>query len=296
MFDELMYAAHRRDALSLGIRNPGSDELFLSDALLRRHVLLLGPVGVGVTALVQNLLMQQMRRGGGFLYLDQFADNDFDEKLEQAAHLTGTPYHRADFLAGEVTCHTLLKAAGHDAAMYVPLPLLVEPEAVHAGAAAFQMALRQLVAKQMSTARQAPGLPFLVVIPGAWLLEGAGVAALLAQARAANIAFVICDTSLAFLGTPNKEVGDVLLQNTFTKVFMSSPDSQALAQVAKFLEPYVAAQSFSGSFPPPGKSLLQAVARLGLGEAVALCEQRLTPLRVQMVGFALRREPSAHQA
>lgn len=292
--NELLYSPDVLGPLKFGFVPTQAAPFTLEEDFLGRHVLILGPSGVGATVLLENLMLQQMARGGGFLFLDQYAARQIEAGLESGTALTGAPYAKVSFQEGALTTEVLENAVAKDAALYVPLQLLTEPQAVQAQVEHFQSSLRQLVARRQGTARARGQKRFLVVVPGAWLLHGEGLESLMAQARAAGVALIVHDQSLATLGMRGDADKRAILQNTWTKLFLPSPDPVALRETADLLSPYLIDSDTSvGEFPPEGQRLSRALADLGLGDAVALTNGRMVPLRLQMVDQNGKEVPQA---
>jgi len=292
--NELLYSPDILGPLSFGFVSTQGTPFTLEDDTLGRHVLILGPSGVGATVLLENVLLQQMARGGGFLYLDQYADPQIEELLKAGASVTGTPYAKSHFESAALSVEALGKAAANDEALYVPLHILSGHEAVQAQVEHFQSSLRQLIARRLEAARVRSQKRFVVVVPGAWLLHGDGLDSLMAQARAAGLALIVHDQSLAAMGKQGDADKRVILQNTWTKLFLPSPDPLAIPEMADLLSPYLVDSDTSvGEFPPEGQRLTRALADLGFGHAVALTYGRMVPLRLQLVSRSVEDLPAA---
>jgi len=134
--DELMYNLPS-NGLRYGIAADSGVTVDVEDAELCRHTLVVGPNGQGMTVLTEQLLTQQILRGGGALVLDPQSDLHLAAVVAQAAAKVGraaecftalppelakqsaTPVDAYDVLAGDdVTAQVARLLAGiyqHDA-------------------------------------------------------------------------------------------------------------------------------------------------------------------------------------
>jgi DNA helicase HerA-like ATPase len=60
--------------LSLGSSASTGEAVWIDDAARARHIYLIGQTGTGKSALLENLIAQDMKRGGGLCFIDPHGD------------------------------------------------------------------------------------------------------------------------------------------------------------------------------------------------------------------------------
>jgi len=68
---------------------PTGNPLFASDAELNRHMVIVGQSGSGKTVCIENILWQQVRRGGGAIFIDGKLDDDTYMRMKKMMQAAG---------------------------------------------------------------------------------------------------------------------------------------------------------------------------------------------------------------
>jgi len=79
----------RRIKLGDIIDPPTGNPLFVSDSELNRHMVIVGQSGSGKTVCIENILWQQIRRGGGAIFIDGKLDDDTYMRMKKMMHAAG---------------------------------------------------------------------------------------------------------------------------------------------------------------------------------------------------------------
>lgn len=211
----------------------------IEESIVRNHILLVGESGKGALVLLENLLLQQMVRGGGMLVLDGMLDHRLASKLAQVAARTGRIDFKAWLEAPEPANLGLNELVLSNRCVYL---------ADCAGQASVSTLGQQLVETLASTLADSlraggrvSGAPFLLVLP---LCEGVVQAlspALLVQMASLGVTLVLRAQSLFDRVPPNMLAN--ILAHTRTKVFFKPGDAEATRSTEVFLNSAVATEA-----------------------------------------------------
>lgn len=298
-WNELLYHTPQK-SLRLGLAARNTEAIDLPDNLLRRHILTIAPSGSGWRSFFAHLAVQQVARGGGLLVIDPEADDWFPleigrtlEKVARKECFFRTPgaAHEGDVLK------TLLplkfeRCVGarptQDALAKVDLNTLLQSKACayfgfewstdkSKDDAFAQQLANKLVAAITSmltaridnaTARQ-DDVPFMVMLPACQGLLAHLNPAVLAQARAMGVVFVMQTAALTELTEPGAL--DVALANTATKVFFKPATLESKLKSAELLHQAATAKGTKQMSVADWESTL---GELYMAEAVLLTANR----------------------
>lgn len=254
----VLYGSSSLQHMRFGVTRDKGDYFSIDDSLVRRHTLVLGLQGVGITVLHKYLLFQQMARGGGFLYLDQYEDLPLQDELKLFAHKSRTPFELVDVHVGESTDFHLQQAIQDRKGLYATLPILSAQQKCMPAVASLQEQLKQAIDLLSRLPKTEPEpCPFLIFIPCAHLFQDPNLAVLMARARAMNIAFIFTENHLDSLARLSKDTAETILQNTWNKVLFKH------YRVGELLVAYGSEVANMGNSQRMGEILVS----LGLGEA-----------------------------
>jgi hypothetical protein len=237
----------------LGVSRNPRRILALKDGWLCRHILLMAQQGVGGTTMLESLAVQQMFKGG-LLFLDPW--QSLHEFLENAARFAG---RAADFqvldLAAAVTAPGALSK---EKISYVKVPLLDDGRNARVQAQEFFDHFWKEVAARL--ARHERFTPqFMVVVPEAATLMDCQWQTRYEHARAAGISIVTFAQGIPALRRANPDVAEIILENSYTKVFFKQPSATALTTAVECIE---AATPLAQTTP----SVRERLVCLGMGD------------------------------
>lgn len=251
----------------------------LNYAAMRRHTLVVGMPGTGAKLLIEDILAQQVALGGGMLVLGIFSTTAAAQQLLQPVC---DEVGRSDLSCVPCAAAPTTKAAldlkevfARDQCVVVDIPLLEGPPGAAAAKVeeyAFQLCT---YAFELAGQENRADAPFLIVAPllPDFTLERWG--ALLAQARAFNVALVMATPSLAHLEAANPALMEAVLGNTATKVFLK-PANDAEREIVKTR---LGAPDAGGRYS--AAELQEGLATLDTGEALVLHRGAVSRIKVR---------------
>jgi hypothetical protein len=265
--------ARPANGLRLGQLCESGLELELGNGHLSRHTLIIAPNGVGGASFLEHLMVQQVAQGGGLLVLDQAPHSPLPAVLMEATrHMnrantflhwnTANPRGKTGFVV-----HNILRKGlvGHVTIPYVN---------AHYAKILVEMVLQDVQAfvaagfKAKAGGRDAPPIPFMLVLPRVSEWASIALRPLILQARRAGIAIVLQDHSIGALYRGNPALASAILANTNNKLFLKNPYAHEL----DWLE-----HQFVGPFKAPSSCQLKQLAN---GEAYLLENSQLHKLRL----------------
>jgi hypothetical protein len=250
--DELLHRMTPGE-IQLGVSRSPRRILALQDGWLRRHMLLLAQHGVGATTMLESLAVQQIFRGG-LLFLDP--TQSLQEFIQNAAHFAGraSDFHVLDLAAPFTAPDTLSK----ERISYAKVPLLDRGQIPKNQVREFFDHFWDEVAARLER-REGFTPPFMVVIPEATALMDGQWQMRYDHARAAGISIVTFAQGIPALRRGNPDVAEIILENSYTKVFFKQPSAAALAEAVECIE---AATPLARTSP----SVRERLVSLGMGD------------------------------
>lgn len=259
------------DALRMGLNESQTQEITVPYSWLRRHLLLLGPTGVGAHSALELLTVQHVMNGGGLVWLSEAPwSNGWNQQLlQRAAEQVGR--------------------AGPEDLTKVPVGALPSAQWLREGLFyrsategdnppdAFASAILGALLQQHENSEGplSKALPTMVVVQDIRIFEDARWAAAFAQARAFGVLFVIHIGELAALRGLGVEVEQTLLANTGTKlVFRPALSSEAYAQAVMLAQDVGA---------PSTSAIVDTLNGLGVAEALLADGNAIQRLKTGMV-------------
>lgn len=251
------------DGLRIGLDPTQTEEVQLPYSWLRRHLLVLGPPGVGAHSAVGFLAAQHVLRGGGLLWLCATPEmSDWNQNLlRKAAEQVGragpqdlSKQPGQTLSSGDALSDGIFYLSAKDFTAGTN-----EPSAT--GVALLSHLLEQALTLGLSEKPQ----PLMVVVQGADAFGDPRWVAGLAQARAAGVMFVIQAQGLAELKWAGERFAHCVVANTSTKLLFQPCSPSELREQTELLR-------LTGH-APDALALENEFSGLGLGNAMlAFCE------------------------
>lgn len=269
--------------VSLGLNRKDHSHYAVEPAAISRHIGVFGSLGVGCHAYVHYLLVQQVSRGDGYLYLDLIADESAKTMLATAAQQGGLEFQALESTGNVGVPLDLTTAAGVGRGVYVALP---QPALHRSHPQAW--ICRQIEAfvdsRQVGWMARTELKKFFIVVPGVSFLYSPDFPVLMQRARSAGVVFIFLETVLKPFDAMSDAETEAVLQNTGTKVFFRMGSPATARSAAKLLAPHAA--KLAQTFNRPSVRMSDVLLTLGLGEAVALNGAEAEVVRVPLVNIA----------
>lgn len=285
--EDLLYGGHSTDGVSLGVSTRTRKPLEVTDDKLRRHLLLVGGMGHGMSVLLENILLQQVARGGGFICLVPFMAGDQIRPLAKTVSRLNAPLHMLNDFR-ELT-PKLMESAYDNSMCVLPEHSVFHGPRIYAkpGERITPLSERLLEVVQSILSDQEGKRkkhPFLVVLPSFWDIYSNKFEILMAQARAIGISFVIIDHGLQhFDPTAQKGEMGALLQNTCTKVLFGVSGQHSGNRQADCLG--LPAEDLVKDWQGMKKTYGQLLANSPLGSILVMSGNSVEPVLLQKIKF-----------
>lgn len=237
-----------------------------------RHCLVVGMSGVGKGKFREWIFLQQIARGGGLLYADSTRNYDGLNNVRRMCHLTGrendlleidldtggfgSTYNQILF-RDSVGGASMSDMIGQNKIVYVMLPAFKKPKELHM--ALFRNFASTVAHVQNLPMEDRPKIPFLNFMSEYGAYAAIGDSLSFRQATMANIAMVQTLQSIATVDNLGREVKDMVLENTRTKVFFKTGTQSGAWPGAGYIDPSVTEDEF-----------IETRKRLGVGEAIVV--------------------------
>ena len=280
---ESLFTSLPAEALRLGTLDNGRSALDISNRDLTSHLLIFASNGYGGRTQLEHLMAQQVLRGGGLLLVDAVTDSRMLSMLDWSVEFSRRSASDRQEYPDEVALD-FVDAVTQSRVIHVGRRTQLSTAEAESRdkavldrfwSAAYEGWAQMGEEWTRHRGRRRP--PFMLVLPSCVRLLDPSWSVRFSHARALGISVVLHAQNFDWLAADDEQA-NMVLGNTFTKVFFRPPTPDALDNAVRYIEQ----QSPEGADRIP---LRERVSRLGMGQSITVSGRAVHETRSCMVDF-----------